>query len=141
MTTEIHKNQPGNETLDKIVELSLLYDFYGELLKDHKKQVFEDYVLNDLSLSEIAEEAGISRQGVYDLVKRCSKELQEYEKKLRLVEKFEYTKNKVNQIIELSDQIEEDLSKDVMMTEECQNANLERIQAIQELSKAIQKNY
>ena len=74
--------------MEEIVELSLLFDFYGEMLGDHKKQIFEDYVLNDLSLAEIADEAGISRQGVHDTVKRCTKQLKEYEAALHLVEKF-----------------------------------------------------
>lgn len=86
------------DKLDEIVHLSILYDFYGELLNDHKKQIFEDYVLNDLSLSEIASEQGISRQGVYDIVKRCSQELKDYESKLNLVRKFQSIKEKINNI-------------------------------------------
>jgi uncharacterized protein len=84
--------------LEEIVRQSILYDFYGALLSDHKKQIFEDYVLNDLSLSEIAEEQGISRQGVHDIVKRCNLELKEYEEKLGLVRKFQTIKNTINSI-------------------------------------------
>lgn len=91
-----------DEKLKEKVELSILFDFYGELLKNHKKHIFEDYILNDLSLSEIAEEQGISRQGVYDIVKRCSKQLRECEEKLCLVKKFEKTREMVNRIKELS---------------------------------------
>lgn len=83
------------DKLEEIVHQSILYDFYGELLSDHKKQIFEDYVLNDLSLSEIATEQGISRQGVYDIVKRCTNELKEYEAKLCLMRKFEAIKEKI----------------------------------------------
>lgn len=86
------------EKLEEIVQQSILYDFYGELLSEHKKKIFEDYVLNDLSLSEIAQEQGISRQGVHDLVKRCTRELKEYDEKLSLVQKFQSIKEKVNQI-------------------------------------------
>ena len=57
--------------MEKIVEQTLLYDFYGELLTDHQKEIYEDAVFNDLSLSEIADQQGISRQGVLDLLKRC----------------------------------------------------------------------
>ena len=46
--------------MDKILEQTLLYDFYGELLTDHQKQIYEDVVLNDYSFSEVAEEKGIS---------------------------------------------------------------------------------
>lgn len=87
--------------MEKIVEQTLLYDFYGELLTEHQKQIYEDAVLNDLSLSEIAEERGISRQGVHDLVRRCNKTLSDYEMKLHLVEKFVIIREKVHQIHEL----------------------------------------
>lgn len=75
-----------------------LYDFYGELLNDHQRKVYEDFYFNDLSLSEIAEEEGISRQGVHDLAKRSARTLEEYEKKLHLIEKFLNIKDKVEQI-------------------------------------------
>ena len=84
--------------MDKILEQTLLYDFYGELLTDHQKQIYEDVVLNDYSFSEVAEEQGISRQGVHDLVKRCNKILQEYESKLHLVEKFVTIKEQIEQM-------------------------------------------
>lgn len=93
------KNEQKNaDTLSHIVEISLLFDFYGGLLKEHKRGIFEDYVLNDYSLGEIAMQQGISRQGVHDIVKRCLKELQRYEEALHLVEKFRKTKEYVNQI-------------------------------------------
>ena len=88
-------------SMEEIVELSLLFDFYGEMLGDHKKQIFEDYVLNDLSLAEIADEEGISRQGVHDIVKRCTKQLKEYEAALHLVEKFQNMKKKLTEVSEL----------------------------------------
>ena len=49
--------------MNDILEQALLYDFYGELLTSHQKEIYEQFVLEDLSLSEIAGEAGISRQG------------------------------------------------------------------------------
>ena len=74
--------------MNKILEQALLYDFYGELLTKHQKDVYEQFILEDLSLSEIAEGAGISRQGVHDLIRRCQKALEGYEAKLHLVERF-----------------------------------------------------
>ena len=62
--------------MEKIVEQGLLYDFYGELLTEHQRHIYEDVVMNDMSLSEIAQEAGLSRQGVHDLIKRCDKTLE-----------------------------------------------------------------
>ena len=84
--------------MEKIVLQSLLYDFYGELLKPNQKAVFEEYVLDNYSLSEIAEERGISRQGVHDMIKRTDKLLCEYEDKLHLVKRFLDLKEKVNRI-------------------------------------------
>lgn len=84
--------------MEKKVMQTFLYDFYGELLTEHQQNIYEDFVLNDLSLSEIAEEAGISRQGVHDLVKRCDRILEGYEEKLHLLERFFNTKEKIMQI-------------------------------------------
>lgn len=96
-----------SDTLERIVELSFLYDFYGALLKEQKREIFEDYILNDLSLGEIAEDRGISRQGVHDSIKRCSKELFEYEEKLGLIEKFNRIKEKVGSIHESASALKE----------------------------------
>ena len=97
--------------MEKIVEQALLFDFYGELLTKHLKQIYEDVVLNDLSLSEAAENYGITRQGVHDLIKRCNRILKGYEEKLQLVEKFLTTKKLVQEIYELSQEIEEKSEK------------------------------
>ncbi len=84
--------------MEKIVEQGILYDFYGELLTAHQRSIYEDAVYNDLSLSEIAEAYGISRQGVHDLIKRCDKILAGYEQKLHLVEKFTNIKRRVTEM-------------------------------------------
>ncbi len=87
-----------------IGEQAMLYDFYGELLTQRQRQIYESVVFDDMSLGEIAGEQGISRQGVYDLVKRCDRILDEYEKKLRLVEKFRRTKTMVEQIRRIAEE-------------------------------------
>lgn len=84
--------------VEKIVEQSLLYDFYGELLTQHQRRIYEDVVFNDYSLSEVAEDEGISRQGVHDLIKRCDKQLKVYEEKLHLMGRFMQTKKDVELI-------------------------------------------
>ena len=114
--------------MEKIFEQNLLYDFYGELLTPHQQQVYEDAVYNDMSLSEIAEEQGISRQGVHDLIKRCDKLLQGYESKLHLVEKFMGAKEKIRQIDELT-RVENDLTV------------AQRMQRIRELSQELMKEW
>lgn len=93
--------------MEKIVEQTLLYDFYGELLTNHQRQIYEDVVLNDYSLSEVAQNQGISRQGVHDTIKRCSKILSAYEEKLHLIRKFVSIKDKVNKINSLTTHYEE----------------------------------
>ena len=78
--------------MERIVEQNLLYDFYGELLNDHQKKIYEDAIYNDLS-----------RQGVHDLIKRVTKTLDGYEAKLHLIQKFLETKDKVSKIDSLVD--------------------------------------
>ena len=90
--------------MERIVEQGLLYDFYGELLTEHQRRIYEDVVLRDLSLTEIAQEEGISRQGVHDLVRRCDRILAEYEQKLKLIEKFHQTREKVEEILHLTEE-------------------------------------
>lgn len=89
--------------MEKIYAQSLLYDFYGELLTEHQRRVYEEVVFDDLSLGEVAEELGISRQGVHDMVHRTEKALRKYEEKLGLVRKFISLKRKVNEIKELTE--------------------------------------
>ncbi|MGN1204882.1 MAG: YlxM family DNA-binding protein [Lachnospiraceae bacterium] len=90
--------------MEKIFEQGLLYDFYGDLLTPHQQKIYEDAVYGDLSLSEIAEQQNISRQGVHDLLKRCDKILSAYESKLHLVERFQKTKDTVRQIKTLAEE-------------------------------------
>ena len=94
--------------MEKLLEQTLLYDFYGELLTEHQKQIYEDVVLNDYTLSEVAQERGISRQGVHNLLRRCDKILEGYEEKLHLVEKFIRIKKKAEEMEELSRQAQTD---------------------------------
>ena len=102
------------KNMETKIELTYLFDFYGELLNEHQRQIFEDFVLNDLSLSEIEAEEGISRQGVSDMVKRCTKKLMDYENKLHLVEKFLSVKENVAQIHVLAKQFKESQEEDIL---------------------------
>lgn len=88
-----------------IVYKSLLYDFYGELLTDKQKDIVDMYYNNDFTLSEISEQIGISRQGVYDALKRAENTLEDYEKKLGLVEKLLQQKSLLKKISSMLDQI------------------------------------
>lgn len=93
--------------MEEKIEQAYLYDFYGELLNEHQRRIYEDFMFNDLSLGEIAAEEEISRQGVADMVKRCGKKLEGYEEKLHLVEKFLLVKRDVEQIQLLAEQFKE----------------------------------
>lgn len=75
--------------MDDILHLTLLYDFYGELLTERQKLVYEMHYQNDLSLSEIAEELSISRQAVRDQLLRTEKILRDYEQTLHLISRFQ----------------------------------------------------
>ncbi|MGN1147656.1 MAG: YlxM family DNA-binding protein [Lachnospiraceae bacterium] len=91
--------------MEKIFEQGLLYDFYGELLTEHQRRIYEDAVYNDLSLGEIAQQEGISRQGVHDLIKRCDKILSDYEASLHLVERFSEARKMINDMLQVADRI------------------------------------
>ncbi len=90
---------------EKIVEIGFLFDFYGKLLNDKQHTAIELYYIHDLSLSEIGEHLGISRQGVHDLLKRSESKLFAYEEKLGLVEKFSKNNEKIKNILEYTDEV------------------------------------
>ena len=69
--------------MDGIIGLGRLYDFYGELLTVHQRQIYEAAVYEDLSLNEIAKE------GVHDLIRRCTRTMEAYEEKLHMIERFQ----------------------------------------------------
>ena len=73
----------------KDLNIGFLLDFYGDVLTERRRDALDFYYNNDMSLSEIAEEMGISRQGVRDLIKKAEEELFFYEEKLGLAKKFE----------------------------------------------------
>lgn len=73
--------------MDKNTKLVILYDYYGELLTEKQKKYFEDYYFNNLSLKEISENESISRNAVHKQIKDTVEKLNNYEDKLRLLEK------------------------------------------------------
>jgi len=73
-------------TMEKLVRQGMLFDLYGDLLTEHQRDVYGSLVNEDLSLSEIAEDQGTSRQAVQDLIKRTDRKLEEFESKLHLLE-------------------------------------------------------
>jgi len=75
--------------MEKNIEVSLLLDFYGELLRPAVRQTIDLYYNDDLSLAEVAQQCGITRQGVRDSVKRGEAQLFAYEEKLGLMRRFQ----------------------------------------------------
>ncbi len=103
--------------MEKIIERNLLYDFYGELLNEHQKQIYEDSAYGDLSLSELADTYEISRQGIHDLLKRCDRQLMAYEEKLHLISRFMEVKELTGEIRELISEENPDRGKILSRTD------------------------
>jgi len=85
----------------KDLTVSLLLDFYGNLLPEKQLDMMEQYYGEDLSLSEIAQNSGITRQGVHDNIRRAASELKEYEEKLGLLKRFSDISEAANKIKQL----------------------------------------
>lgn len=88
--------------LIKTMRMNYLFDFYQGLLTDKQRNYLELYYLEDYALSEIAETFQVSRQAVYDNIKRTDELLEEYEQKLQLFEKFQKRQLIIDEIKELS---------------------------------------
>lgn len=91
--------------MEKNYKISLLFDFYGALLSSKQRIVIESYYNSDYSLSEIAQEMGISRQGVRDTIKRAEQSLLNMEAKLGLYSRFTEMTKELEQIKNLSKEV------------------------------------
>ena len=115
--------------MDEILRASMLFDFYGELLTDKQKSIFEMFYLNDLSLTDIGQELNISRQAVRDQLKRTEKILSEYEDKLMLLERFYEQKKLVRKIKSIVEDIENSSNLD--------SVNIIKIEEIKKIADEI----
>jgi uncharacterized protein len=95
--------------LEKTTRMNYLYDFYQSLLTEKQKSYMSLYYLDDYSLGEIADEYNVSRQAVYDNIKRTEAMLEEYEAKLLLFKKFQQRNSLINKLKEAMDSTEADL--------------------------------
>ncbi len=91
------KSEPV-DWLREALTLARYFDSYGALFDEHQREIFEDYICNDMSLAEIADREGMTRQGVSDLVKRISRKLHEYEESLHLSERTEQAERIVSEL-------------------------------------------
>lgn len=92
--------------LEKISHVVLLKDFYGPLLTQKQQDIMNLHYENDWSLSEIADHMHTSRQAVFDMVRRAQAQLEELEEKLGVVEKFQLTRRRLTEVVDLLDQPE-----------------------------------
>jgi len=89
---------------EETLQYTLLFDFFGDLLTEKQKEYFDLYHNEDLSLSEIAESVGITKQGVYDIINRAEKTLIDFENKTGIIQKWLQARAEVEQ--ELADKRE-----------------------------------
>ena len=85
--------------------MTMLFDFYGELLTERQKEFFDLYYNEDLSLAEIAENAGISRQGVRDVIVRAEAAMSEIEEKTHIIRRFHQSQAAIAAIDQAADQL------------------------------------
>ncbi len=91
--------------VEKLVEIGILFDFYGKLLTEKQYRIVDLFYIEDFSLSEIGEELDITRQGVYDTLKRAEEKLYQYEARLGLASKFRERHESIKEILELTKDI------------------------------------
>lgn len=97
--------------MPKNLEISVLLDFYGEMLTEKQREVLELYYNEDLSLAEIAQHANITRQGVRDCIKRAEGILLHYEERLGMFRRFREVQDELAQIILCAKEIAFDADK------------------------------
>lgn len=88
---------------EKDLKIGYLLDFYGEVLTERKKEVLDMYYNEDLSLSEIAEQIGISRQGVRELIKKAEEELYFLEEKLGLAKRMSALRHRTENMLRIAE--------------------------------------
>lgn len=94
--------------LNRVIRIGLLYDFYSSLLTEKQKEYLNIHYLQDLSLAEIAEQSGTSRQAVHDILRRAEQTLEEYEAKLGLLRKYQKERRLLREIGVLLNNLPED---------------------------------
>lgn len=88
--------------VEKLVEIGILFDFYGKLLTERQYRIVDLFYIEDFSLSEIGEELDITRQGVYDALKRAEEKLYKFEETLGLASKFRESHKNIKEILKLT---------------------------------------
>ena len=115
----------------KNLDVILLFDFYGEMLTKKQQDFISYYYNDDLSLAEIAENEGITRQGVRDAIKRAEAQLYDFERHLGLYERFTQINSGLDEIRELTSLIDE-INKRTLLSREINDATA-RISALTQM--------
>ena len=126
--------------MDERYRQSLLYDFYGEMLSDHQKDVFSAAIFDDMSYSELADEFGCSRQAAFDLIRRTNQKLEDYEKRLGLVKRFTEARDKNKEVTEQISKAEEYI-KGSDMSDKDKKALSQYLKQINRLSDEVFDNF
>ena len=92
---------------DQAFRMTMLFDFYGDLLTERQREFYDLYHNEDLSLAEIAENYGITRQGVRDVIIRAEAILNDFEEKTGIVARFLRTRSALEQIERLTEEIDQ----------------------------------
>ena len=120
--------------IEKMIEIGLLFEQYKELLTDKQREIVSLYYEKDYSLGEISENLKVSRQGVYDTLKRSEKILRDYEDKLKLVSKLqeqeEFVKLVENKIV--------DIKQDLLQNRDCANL-IPKLENIEDICREMLK--
>lgn len=120
--------------IEKMIEIGLLFEQYKELLTDKQREIVSLYYEEDYSLGEISENLNVSRQGVYDTLKRSEKILRDYEEKLKLVSKLqeqeEFVKLVENKIV--------DIKQDLLQNRDCANL-IPKLENIEDICREMLK--
>ena len=120
--------------IDKMVEIGLLFEQYKMLLTDKQQEIVSLYYNEDYSLGEISENLKVSRQGVYDTLKRSEKILREYEAKLGLVAKMKererFTQDIYNKVV--------DIKQDLLQNRDCANL-IPKLENIEDVCREMLK--
>ena len=120
--------------IEKMVEIGLMFEQYKELLTEKQKEIVSLYYEEDYSLGEISENLNVSRQGVYDTLKRSEKILRDYEDKLKLVSKLqeqeEFIKLVENKIV--------DIKQDLLQNKDCANL-IPKLENIEDICREMLK--
>jgi predicted DNA-binding protein YlxM (UPF0122 family) len=107
--------------IEKVARIAFLLDFYGGLLTDKQQHCLDLHYNNDMSLAEIADVFGVSRQAVHDILKRAEYLLEDYERRLRLVERFSENRNQLSNVLERLTQLKKSARPDAAVWEELDN--------------------